>query len=97
LEEQIEHRGSLPARLPGLPRASDYAQRDGSISALSPRTIATKLVELPVRDNLLVEPSLVERHDPSHLFAYEVTQQEMRYLRASSLPATASSSVAEAR
>jgi hypothetical protein len=31
-----------------------------------------------VRDNLLVEPSLVEHHDPSRLFAYEVTQQEMR-------------------
>jgi len=34
-----------------------------------------------IRDSLLVDPSLVQDHDPSRLFAYEVTTREMRYLR----------------
>jgi hypothetical protein len=39
-----------------------------------------------IRDTLRVDPELVQDHDPSRLFAYEVTMREMRYLRGFAAP-----------
>jgi hypothetical protein len=39
-----------------------------------------------IRDIMQVDASLVEDHDPSRLFAYEVTMREMRHLQGLAAP-----------
>jgi hypothetical protein len=64
--------GEEPTRIPVLVEGADPGR-------MMPSPLA-------VCDTLLVDPELVHDHDPSRLFAYEVTMREMRYLRGIAAP-----------